>query len=185
MKILDKLYNRYLLAKHKVEYRTMPTINGRLRIALFAAYGRIKIGEGGTINSSIEANPVGGQQTILLIKGDNALIQIGDNCGISNAIICAREQIIIGNDVALGAGCRIFDTDFHSIDFAERKADTNIPSKPVEIKDKAFIGSNALIMKGVTIGEGAVIGAHAVVTKNVGDYEIWGGNPAKCIKKLK
>jgi acetyltransferase-like isoleucine patch superfamily enzyme len=184
MKLFDNYYNHRLLAKHKVEYKNFPTINGRLRIALFAAYGRIKIGENTTINSSVEANPVGGNQTILLIKGDNALIQIGDRCGISNVIICAREQIIIGNDVALGAGCRIFDTDFHSIDFDERKADINIPSKPVEIKDKAFIGSNALIMKGVTIGEGAVIGAHAVVTKNVGDYEIWGGNPAKCIKKI-
>lgn len=184
MRIFDKLYNRRILKKNRVEYKTFPTINGRLRIALFATYGRIKLGENVTINSSVEANPVGGNQTILLIKGDNALIQIGDRTGMSNVIICAREQVIIGNDVALGAGCRIFDTDFHSVDFAERKADINIPCKPVEIKDKAFIGSNALIMKGVTIGEGAVIGANAVVTKNVGDYEIWGGNPAKCLKKM-
>jgi predicted acyltransferase (DUF342 family) len=55
MKIFDKLYNRRLLKKHKVEYKTFPTINGRLRIALFAAYGRIKIGKNVTINSSAEA----------------------------------------------------------------------------------------------------------------------------------
>jgi acetyltransferase-like isoleucine patch superfamily enzyme len=185
MKFFDNLYNKRVFAKHKVEYKTFPTINGRIMIALFAEYGRFKIGEDVVINSSIEANPVGGYQTIFLIKGKDALIEIGDRTGISNAIICAREHVKIGADVSLGAGCRIFDTDFHSIDFEERKADINIPSKPVCIKDRAFIGSNALIMKGVTIGEEAVIGAHAVVTKDVGPGEIWGGNPAKLIKKFK
>ena len=185
MKIFDNYYNHRLLKKHQVECKNFPTINGRLSIALFAAYGQIKIGENVIITSSAKENPVSGSQTVFLIKGDNALIQVGDRTGMSNVIICARKQIIIGDDVALGAGCRIFDTDFHSVDFDERKADINIPCKPVEIKDKAFIGSNALIMKGVTIGEGAVIGANAVVTKNVGDYEIWGGNPAKLLKKMK
>lgn len=51
------------------------------------------------------------------------------------------------------------------------------------IKNDVWIGHNVLIKQGVTIGNGAVIGMGSVVTKNIPDYEIWGGNPAKFIKK--
>ena len=52
------------------------------------------------------------------------------------------------------------------------------------IKDHAFIGAHAIILKGVTIGEGSVIGAGSVVTKSVPDGEIWAGNPAVFIRKV-
>ncbi len=185
MKFLDQWYNRRIFAKYKIEYKTFPKINGRILISFFADRGRFKFGGNVVINSSVKSNPSGGHRTVLLIKGNDALIEIGDNTGISNAIICAKEHVYIGNDVSLGAGCRIFDTDFHSMDFKEREANINIPSTPVAIKDRAFIGSNALILKGVTVGEEAVIGANAVVTKNVPPGEIWAGNPARFIKKLK
>jgi acetyltransferase-like isoleucine patch superfamily enzyme len=186
MKFFDDWHNRRLLKKYAVEYGTYPTINGRLLIAFFSATrGRIKLGSNVVINSAAWANPVAaGQRTTLLIKGDDAVIEIGDYTGISNAIICAREFVRIGRHVNLGAGCRIFDTDFHSLNLEQRVADTHIPSRPVTIGDGAFIGSNALVMKGVTIGDRAIIGAQAVVTRDVGPGEIWGGNPAKLIKTL-
>jgi acetyltransferase-like isoleucine patch superfamily enzyme len=52
---------------------------------------------------------------------------------------------------------------------------------PITIEDDVWIGVNAVILKGVTIGKGAIIGAGAVVTKFVPPYEIWGGIPAKKI----
>ena len=185
MKFFDQWYNRRIFAKYKIGYKTFPVINGRILIAFFADRGHFKFGKNVVINSSVASNPVGGHKTVLLIKGNDALIEIGDNVGISNAIICAKEHVYIGNGVSLGAGCRIIDTDFHSMNFEERKANINIPSAPVVIKDRAFIGSNALILKGVTIGEESVIGAQAVVTRNVPPGEIWAGNPARFIKKLK
>lgn len=54
--------------------------------------------------------------------------------------------------------------------------------KPVEIHNNVWVGSKATILQGVKIGEGAVIAAGAVVTKNVGPYEVWGGVPARFIK---
>lgn len=57
-------------------------------------------------------------------------------------------------------------------------------TKPVIIKDGAFIGTDCIILKGVTIGEKSVIGAGSVVTKSVPDGEIWAGNPAKFIRKV-
>ena len=53
----------------------------------------------------------------------------------------------------------------------------------VTIGNDVWIGRNVIILSGVSIGNGAVIAAGSVVTKNVGDYEIWGGNPCKFIKK--
>lgn len=184
MSLTDDEFNRMLFATHGVEHDQFPIINGRIRIAKFADGGRIKIGKDVVINSSIESNPVGGHQTILLIKGPEGFIEIGDGVGMSNATICAREHVKIGAQAMLGAGCKIFDTDFHSADFDERLADINIPSKPVVIGARSFIGAEALIMKGVTIGEGAVVGARALVCKDVGPGEIWAGNPAKFIKKV-
>ena len=54
----------------------------------------------------------------------------------------------------------------------------------ITVKDGVFIGCNSIIMPGVTIGKNSIIGAGSVVTKNVGDNEIWAGNPAKFIKTL-
>ena len=53
---------------------------------------------------------------------------------------------------------------------------------PIIIEDDVWIGANAIILSGVTIGEGAIIGAGSVVTKNVEPYTIFAGNPAKKIK---
>ncbi len=185
MILVDHLYNRWLFKRYRIEYATYPQINGRLLIAFFSSTrGSFRFGKNVVINSGVKWNPVGGNRTILLIKGDDAVIEIGDQTGISNAIICARTHVSIGSQVNLGAGCRIFDTDFHSVNLQERLDDTHIPAKPVHIGNGAFIGAGALIMKGVTVGDRAVIGAQAVVTKNVPPDEIWGGNPAKFIKKI-
>ncbi len=53
----------------------------------------------------------------------------------------------------------------------------------VLIKKKAYLGMNTLVVKPVTIGEGAIVGAGSVVTKDIPDYEVWAGNPAHFIKK--
>jgi len=52
------------------------------------------------------------------------------------------------------------------------------------IKDKAWIGFNSIILKGVTIGEGSIVGAGSVVTKDIPDWSIVGGNPAKVIREI-
>lgn len=59
-----------------------------------------------------------------------------------------------------------------------------VKEAPIIIKDKAWIGMNVIVLKGVTIGEGAVIGAGSVVTRDVPDWTVVGGNPAKEIKSI-
>ena len=188
-----KLFNPELYRQHNEdEFKKVtficdefPTIFGEILVAKFANGGTVKIGKNVAINSAFWANPVGGTQTCFLIKGNHALIEIGDNSGISNVILAARTRITIGKDVNLGGGVKIFDTDFHSIDLQERIDDVNIPTKPVVIEDGCFIGADVIILKGVTIGKESVVGAGSVVAKSIPAGEIWGGNPAKFIKKLK
>lgn len=187
MKWLDDLYNKREFRKYKVAFEEFPVINGRILIANFAegGFGKIKIGRNVAINSSIVSNPVGGTRTILLFKSKDAVIEIGDGTGISNAMIAAYEHVFIGKDVSIGAGVKIMDTDFHPLDLDERKRNVNIPHKPIRIEDGAFIGTEAMILKGVTVGAESIVGAGAIVAKSIPPGEIWGGNPAKFIRKIK
>lgn len=88
--------------------------------------------------------------------------------------------ITIGDDVLVGHNC-VIATLNHVMD-PERRADM-IPA-PVRIGDKVWIGANATILQGVTIGEGAIIAAGAVVNKDVPARTVVGGIPAKLLKKI-
>jgi acetyltransferase-like isoleucine patch superfamily enzyme len=109
--------------------------------------------------------------------------------GISQAAIICHLSIQIGNNVKIGGGARIYDTDFHAIDPKLRlNPITDFANKvkiPVVIEDNVFIGAHSTILKGVTIGQNSIIGACSVVTKNVPLNEIWAGNPAKFIRNVK
>jgi galactoside O-acetyltransferase len=65
-----------------------------------------------------------------------------------------------------------------------KKVWTHVERQPVTIESKAWIGFNVIILKGVTIGEGAIVGAGSVVTKDVPPYTIVGGNPARVIREI-
>lgn len=109
-------------------------------------------------------------------------MEIGDRSGVGiNAMITGK--VVIGKDVMMGPECIIY-TRNHAFDR------TDIPmieqgfseEKPVVIGDDVWIGGRVTILPGVHIGNGVIIGAGAVVTKDVPDYAIVGGNPAKVIK---
>lgn len=88
--------------------------------------------------------------------------------------------IYIGDDVLIGHNV-VIATLNHEEDPEKRG---NICPLPVKIGNKVWIGSNATILPGVTIGDGAIIAAGAVVTKDVDEKTVFGGVPAKLIKKI-
>lgn len=110
---------------------------------------------------------------------DPSNIQIGDDCVIGEKItLDGREKLIIGNHVDIASEVMIYNSEH----------DINDPlftavSAPVIIGDYVFIGPRAIILPGVTIGNGAVVAAGAVVTKDVPEFAVVGGVPAKVIKK--
>lgn len=179
----NKLYNHFAISLKNVFYDTYPIINGKLYLS---GTGRFQFGKEVRINSSLSSNPIGGDQKTILSVSPNALLEIGDFCGISNSTIICRANVKIGRYVKIGGSVKIYDTDFHSLDYLERKdAKTDTPlNKPVKIGDYCFIGAHSIILKGVTIGEKSIIGAGSVVTKSIPECEIWGGNPAKFIRKV-
>jgi len=143
---------------------------------------KITIGAYCTIRSDKKSNLIGvNRPCIISTRSKNAEIRIGDNCGLSGATIGARQQIIIGNNVLLGANVVITDFDWHNTDPLTRHQECTT-SKPVHIKDNVFIGLNSIVWKGVTIGENSVIGANSIVTRDVPANVIAAGNPCRIIK---
>ena len=118
----------------------------------------------------------------------NAILSIGNNSGITSTAIYCAEKIEIGNYVNIGAGCLVMDTNFHSTNWEirmDRKKDIiNAKTAPVKIDDFVFIGARSIICKGVHIGEKSLVAAGSVVVKDIPAGELWGGNPAKFIKKI-
>ncbi len=128
----------------------------------------ISIGEGTTIWSGVR-----------FTGGAMNRIRIGEHCSIPYyAFFVAGDSISIGNHVVFGHAVELYTSDHDPDDPAFSRRDA-----PIEIHDRAWIGSRVLILKGVTIGEGAVVAAGSVVTRNVPPFTIVGGNPARVIRE--
>ena len=110
-------------------------------------------------------------------------VVIGDHTriGIHNTII---GPVTIGNHVNLAQGITVTALNHNFDDTTKRIDEQGIATKPVVISDDVWIGANAVILPGVTIGKHVVVAAGAVVTKDVPDNTIVGGVPATIIKKL-
>jgi acetyltransferase-like isoleucine patch superfamily enzyme len=93
-----------------------------------------------------------------------------------------RRRIEIGADCLIASGCKFIDHD-HGI--LRRNAAMNTQADGVEAEivlgEDVWLGANVVVLKGARIGRGAIVAAGAVVTKSIGEYEIWGGVPARQI----
>ncbi|PTP60926.1 acyltransferase [Vibrio splendidus] len=149
------------------------------------AYGRLILGDSVTINSGLRANAVFGLGVNALICKKNAELVIGDFVGMSNVSIYSENSITIGKYCFLGAGVKIWDTDFHSLCPTMRSTigDRGL-NAPISIGENCFIGAGSIVLKGVNIGNNVVVGAGSVVTKNIPDNEVWAGNPCRYIKSI-
>lgn len=146
--------------------------------------GRIEIGENVKILNSLRQNTAGIIHKTVLIAGDGSLLRIGNNVGISGAILDARDTIIIGDRCMLGANCSLLSSDYHSLDPIARHTSGIARTAPVTLGNDVFIGANAIILKGVTIGAASVVGAGSVVTKSIPAGVVVAGNPARIVKRL-
>ena len=149
--------------------------------------GGVQLGYNVKITSRFGANLVGLTNPTVFQCLENGTITIGNNSGLSSAILSSRARIAIGNNVKLGGNVRVFDHDYHSLNYETRRGEEDgfhIKTRPVTIGDDVFVGTNAMILKGVTIGSRSIVGAGSVVSRDVPADEIWAGNPAQFIKKI-
>jgi acetyltransferase-like isoleucine patch superfamily enzyme len=134
---------------------------------------------------------------ILSTEFDRGSIKIGNNVYIgSMTLIDCLISVTIEDDVLISYQCILADNDGHSISYSNRKNDLALAaqkqqrdlnttkSSPIKISRGAWIGLRTIILKGVTIGEGAVVGAGSVVTKDVPAWTIVAGNPARVIREI-
>jgi acetyltransferase-like isoleucine patch superfamily enzyme len=133
----------------------------------------------------------------LMTFGHGGEIRIGEWCYVGEGTrIWSAGSIEIGNRVLISHSANVFDNLTHPLDAAERHQQVrqifrsghprniSLDERPVKICDDAWIGAGAIILGGVTVGEGGVVAAGAVVTKDVLPYSIVAGNPAEFIRKL-
>lgn len=148
----------------------------------------ITIGRNLRMNNGNADNCIGFPARCTLIAADGGHIRIADNVGMSQAALCAMEaDITIGCHTLLGGGVKIYSSDFHSLNYLDRRdydiADKeNCRSALVVIGCDCFIGAGSIILKGVTIGDRTIIAAGSVVTKSIPADCIAGGNPARVIR---
>ncbi|WP_310557756.1 acyltransferase [Flavobacterium sp.] len=204
MKLLKKIYNHIFAiinnsesaVKSDLDYILYPvnTNISNLKISVRNPKEEKKFLEIGE-NCQISGN--------FIFEMQEGKISIGNRTFIGGGMFICIDKIEIGNDVMFSWGCTVADNNSHSHIWSERQNDvlewkkgldenktgaykdwSNVKRKKITIKDKAWIGFNSIILKGVTIGEGAIVGAGSVVTKDVPDWTIVAGNPAKIIREI-
>lgn len=151
--------------------------------------GSIEIGDDVMMLSRFSTNLAGMNGPVVLVCSGEGKISIGENTGLSSAILSSRSGIKIGKNVKIGCNVRIYDHDFHTADHLVRrlpKDGDKAATEQIVIGDDVFIGANAIILKGARIGDRSIIGAGAVVAvKDIPADSLVVCNPAKVLKELK
>lgn len=197
---LKRIFNLYYNKRMKILQKIKLSINRRLRthsfISRFNSVGHIDKNSKVTIlgefrfgkNISILSEGIDNITRSQIVVLPNAILEIGDNTGMSQVSIICKQYIHIGENVKIGAGCLIIDTNFHNTDWKiRRNHDEDLKSainSSVSIGNDCFIGARCIINKGVTIGDRSIISAGSVVIKDIPADCIAGGNPCKIIKYI-
>lgn len=127
-------------------------------------------------------------ETVVIDKCQEPTLIIGDDVNIEqNVHLICSVSVVIGNEVSITGGCAIVDTVHPYNDICNtRKIGERLDlhaSAPVEIGPKSFVGFGTIILPGVRIGRNCVIGANSTVTRDIPDFCVACGNPARVIKR--
>ena len=183
---MSNLYCNFIFVGNGVSYKKFKC-NGYpyIHVSLDAKF---TVGNNFVMNNGANFSDSGINGKCRIEVRDNAILKLGNNVGLSDVTITCHEKILIGNNVIIGVGTQIRDTDNHSLNPFDRLNGLdwkNKKTQPIKIGDNVFIGTNTIILKGVEIGDNCIIAAGSVVTKSIPENEIWGGNPAKFLKHAK
>jgi len=193
----DRLRARQLL-RHTPEIQASPPVSPHVRLAelALAPGARLELGSGFVTERRARANVIrvgaGGQLALgerawlrteygtnYLTVFERASLRIGSDALINGAMLHAKVGIEIGDDFRMGFGARVLDADLHDLDSAtpERCA-------PVTIGHRVWIACDAVVLRGVTIGDDVVVAAGAVVTEDIPDRCIAAGVPARPVRSI-
>lgn len=166
-------------------------VDCRIRLAgshnLFKNYAHISstevrvIGDNCTVTIEKECNI---RQSVIIVQGGNCNITIGKGTTVGSMyMVCMGNA----NSITIGEGCMLADnveiwaTDSHAV--LDLQGNLLNPSKPVKIGNHVWIGKQAAIMKGVSIGDNAIVGMRSLVTNNIASGTLNVGSPSRCIRE--
>ncbi len=146
----------------------------------------VEIGEHYSFVSGGFFNPLGRNLEGAFYVGRNAKVKIGNNVGMSSVCLWCTNAIVIGDNVKIGACSILIDNDAHNLNYEIRRDSKKdvAASAPIKIEDDVMIGTNVIVLKGITIGARSIIGAGSVVTKSIPADCVAAGNPCRVIKKI-
>ncbi|PTS91698.1 acetyltransferase [Pedobacter sp. HMWF019] len=164
-----RLWVRLLLNPFKHKRGRGSIVRYQTRLDLFP-YNKFQLGKNSVIESYSTVNNGVGDVFI----GDHTIV------GLSNTIIGPVE---IGNGVMLAQGIVISGLNHGYMDINQSPSTQKVVTKKITVGDDVWVGANVVITAGVSIGKHSVIGGGSVVTKDVPEYAVVVGNPAKLVKK--
>jgi acetyltransferase-like isoleucine patch superfamily enzyme len=158
---------KYLLTGKNVKIGKNFRVEGKL---IISGPGKVVFGDNVTIGMSVTP----------LTLAENAVITIGNNVYLNGTRFTCGNNITI-KDNCIIAQCRIMDIDQHGVHPNYRHV---IMTAPVTIQENVWVTVDCIILKGVEIGAGSTITPNSVISSNVPENCIFGGNPAAYVKKV-
>ena len=181
--MLSHINTKFLFFINNVKFNQFVTLG--VPLMDIQPSGKCQFGSNLVMVNSAKHSTLGKNNRCKFVVSADATLTMGSKVGMSNTTIVATKSIAIGNNVMIGGGVTIVDSDFHSLNplhWHTNADEQNMISLPVVIKDNVFIGMDSIILKGVTIGNNVIIAAGSVVSKDIPNNQIWGGYPAKFIR---
>lgn len=181
---LSPIYNRLYLKLKNVRCGQNLRIMGKISVI---GPGKITIGDNFMMTSGEHINPISANvQGAFFTDTPDAQIIIGNNVGMSSTRMWIHDKLTIGDNVKIGGGVLLIDTDCHPMDYNVRRiSNEGTKSAPIVIEDDVWIGAQSIVLKGVTIGARSIIGAGSVVTKDIPADCVAAGNQCRVIKNMK
>lgn len=148
-------------------------------VKLQSANGTIRIGHLSEIHDRVALAAIAepGKAEATLSIGDYTSIWYG-------TVVSARHEITIGSHCAISWNCTIIDNDMHEIAYGDDSPPAPKGNNAVRIGDHVWIGAQAIVLKGVTIGENSIVAAGAIVTRDVAPHTLVAGAPAKVVRTI-
>jgi acetyltransferase-like isoleucine patch superfamily enzyme len=154
-----------------------PVIHSDVKV--LTANGTVRIGHLSEIHERVALS------AIAKPGGPHAKLTIGDYTSIwYGTVVSARHEITIGSQCAISWNCTIIDNDMHEVLYTDDALVGRTDDMAVRIGDHVWIGAQAIILKGVTIGANSVVAAGSIVTKDVPSHTLVAGAPARQIRTI-
>lgn len=171
-----------IITKSGIDYGQKTQIDWAVRI--FNNKNKIVLGDNVYLRAIKKGYQAGmPYPTTILIDVKKAWVQIGSNTRINGAYIHAQKSISIGENCVIASGVNIMDSNGHNLYSLNRTKGRDVPAEIV-IGNNVWLGLNAVILKGTTIGNNSVVSAGSVVRGSFPPNSLIVGNPAKTVKIL-